>query len=58
MPDDNGHIAIVEARCEASGFLKTRALRKVDPTTVEEFVKEEIIAVFGLPQMIRADGGS
>ncbi len=57
MPDDRGYKAIIEAREELTHWPEARPLKEVKAAKVAEFIKECIITRFGVPLVIKVDGG-
>ncbi|RYP39740.1 hypothetical protein DL768_010696 [Monosporascus sp. mg162] len=58
MPNDDGCKATVEARCELSNYLETKALRSVTSAAIKKFLDEHVFYRHGIPIKIKIDGGS
>ena len=57
MPPCKGFSAIVEARCEASGYLEAMSLQKVNSAAIARFIKTRIIYQHGCFHRLKVDGG-
>lgn len=58
MPNDYGFKAIVEARCDVSGYPEARPLRVVTSKVIRLFLEECIFYRHGIPVKLKVDGGS
>lgn len=58
MPNDGGYTYLVEARCDLTGYVIARPLRKNDAASLKRFFLEDILMVFGCPLKVTVDCGS
>ena len=57
MPNDGGYVYLVEARCDLTGYVVARPIKRADTATIKRFFVEDILFTYGLPLAVTVDGG-